>query len=101
MRSAIVRSLPVLLFLVAACSSKAGGGGGESEPADSGPAAGADAGRDAATPGAPSVAISEIMYNPVLEDTEDESHEFVELYNTTGAAVSLAGWKLTSAKGLV
>jgi hypothetical protein len=56
----------------------------------------AGCGGDAGTAGAPTgpVVISEIMYHPVLEDAATEDHEFVELYNRSGAPVALAGWKL-------
>ncbi len=47
---------------------------------------------------APSVAISEIMYHPVLEnDIENddvENHEFVEIHNPGQAPVDLSGWTL-------
>ena len=49
------------------------------------------------TPGGPNarwrpgtVVINEIMYSPISGDDDDE---YVELYNTTGQAVSLAGWR--------
>jgi hypothetical protein len=45
-------------------------------------------------PRAPAVAISEIMYHPVLENDREEGHEFIELHNPASQAVSLAGWKL-------
>lgn len=38
--------------------------------------------------------ISEILYHPVLEDSYEELHEFVEIHNPTDAAVSLAGYTL-------
>jgi hypothetical protein len=38
--------------------------------------------------------ISEILYHPVLEDSYEELHEFVEIHNPTAAAVSLAGYTL-------
>ena len=37
------------------------------------------------------VVINEIMYDPISGDNDDE---YVELYNWTGAAVNLAGWRL-------
>ncbi len=40
------------------------------------------------------VVISEIMYHPVNEDTDVDEHEFVELHNRSGKAVSLADWSL-------
>jgi hypothetical protein len=46
------------------------------------------------SPGAPKVAISEIMYAPVLDEGPVERHEFIELYNTTAADIPVAGWKL-------
>jgi hypothetical protein len=42
----------------------------------------------------PLVAISEIMYHPVGEQTAQDLHEFVELHNPGRTAVSLAGWRL-------
>src|SRR5262245_18122822 len=42
----------------------------------------------------PPVAISEIMYHPIREDAAEDDHEFIELFNTTDADVSLAGWQL-------
>ncbi len=42
----------------------------------------------------PGVAISEIMYHPVLENDARERHEFVELHNPASVARSLHGWKL-------
>ncbi|HEX7863108.1 MAG TPA: lamin tail domain-containing protein [Verrucomicrobiae bacterium] len=38
------------------------------------------------------VVVNEIMYSPISGDDDDE---FVELHNTTGQAISLAGWKFT------
>lgn len=40
------------------------------------------------------VVVSEIMYNPVGEESYDDRHEFFELHNTTNAAISLAGWSV-------
>ena len=40
------------------------------------------------------VVISEIMYHPVLANSDDNNHEFVELHNAGSETVSLAGWKL-------
>ena len=45
-------------------------------------------------PQSPAVAISEIMYHPVLENDAEEGHEFIELHNPAVVGVSLAGWKL-------
>jgi hypothetical protein len=42
----------------------------------------------------PGVAISEIMYHPVLENDAHERHEFVELHNPASIPRSLSGWKL-------
>ncbi|MCL4179863.1 MAG: lamin tail domain-containing protein [Verrucomicrobia bacterium] len=57
----------------------------------------------AKTPNAPNakpltrqIVINEIMYNPISEDDDDE---FVELHNTGGTAVSLAGWRLSDGIG--
>lgn len=38
--------------------------------------------------------ISEILYHPVLEDSYEETHEFIEIHNPTDASVSLAGYAL-------
>jgi hypothetical protein len=54
---------------------------------------GADGGADVA-PAEPGVAISEIMYHPVLENDAHERHEFVELHNPASSPRSLSGWKL-------
>ncbi len=40
------------------------------------------------------VAISEIMYHPVLENAPQDDHEFVELHNRARRSLSLAGWRL-------
>jgi hypothetical protein len=71
-------------------------GGG---PAPDGGVAATD-GRPAAPPPAPGiasprVAISEIMYHPVLAHAEDNDHEFVEIHNPGAQPVALDGWKLT------
>lgn len=42
---------------------------------------------------APAVVISELLYDPV---SLDEQEQFVELYNRTSGAVSLNGWRFTS-----
>jgi len=39
------------------------------------------------------IVLSEIMYDPSL-DPDDESLEFVELYNRSGQAIDLGGWSL-------
>jgi CotH kinase protein/Lamin Tail Domain len=44
--------------------------------------------------GAPRIAISEIMYNPVLSNDDDNNHEFVELFNPGAEPVALAGWRI-------
>lgn len=43
------------------------------------------------------IIITEIMYNP---HGADEGQEWVEVYNPTAAAVSLAGWRLENQNGL-
>jgi len=54
---------------------------------------------------APGVVLSELHYHPVEEaaftseglpvlDLSEDIHEFIELHNTSGASVSLAGWRL-------
>src|SRR5262245_44900571 len=40
------------------------------------------------------IAISEIMYHPVLENAADDNHEFVEIFNPTESSLGLGGWKL-------
>jgi len=40
------------------------------------------------------VAISEVMYHPVLEESFEDHHEFVELHNHGTAAVDLGGFAL-------
>jgi hypothetical protein len=40
------------------------------------------------------IVISEVMYHPVMENALEEGHEFVEIFNRSGADVSLAGWKM-------
>ena len=42
----------------------------------------------------PQVLLSEIMYHPVLEESFDDEHEFVEIYNTHSEPVDLTGWRL-------
>lgn len=39
------------------------------------------------------VVISELLYNPISGDDDDE---YVELYNRSGAALDLSGWRFTS-----
>ncbi len=45
--------------------------------------------------GAPRIAISEIMYNPVLSNADSNDHEFLELHNAGTAGIDLGGWKLS------
>src|SRR5262245_1325092 len=40
------------------------------------------------------VVISEIMYHPVLENSDTDTHEFVEIFNRSEVPVALAGWQL-------
>jgi hypothetical protein len=42
----------------------------------------------------PRVAISEIMYHPVLANPDDNDHEFLELFNPGTAPVAIGNWKL-------
>ena len=39
------------------------------------------------------IVINEIMFNPISADSDDE---YVELYNRSGSAVDLSGWKFTA-----
>jgi hypothetical protein len=82
----------VSLALLGAC------GDGDAPPGagDGGPDRDAlgDAGLEAGESGSPRVAFSEIMYHPVGSNTDDNNHEFVEIYNPGAAAVDLSGWKL-------
>ena len=40
------------------------------------------------------IAISELMYHPVLEQSFDDHHEFIELHNHGDVAVDLGGFTL-------
>jgi hypothetical protein len=62
--------------------------------------AGADGARPEppSTPSMPLVAISEIMYHPVLENDAQDNHEFIELHNPSGTEASLKDWKLILGK---
>src|SRR5262245_10237852 len=78
----------------AAANGGAGGGGtGQLGDAGSTPVVSGSP-VEAPAPETGAVVISEIMYHPVLENAAEDNHEFVELYNRSPAAVSLAGWKL-------
>jgi hypothetical protein len=48
-------------------------------------------------PARPRIFISEIMYHPVLEQSLEDDHEFIELHNADAAPVSTAGWRLVGA----
>jgi spore coat protein CotH len=69
------------LLLSASCRPRVGDVIGETIPAPD-------------EPEQPGVAISEIMYHPVLENDAHERHEFVELHNPASSPRSLSGWKL-------
>jgi hypothetical protein len=71
------------LGLLWACAGVAGGGGG----AGGGEVAGA---------GRPKIAITEIMYDPKSQESDDQQTEWVELQNFGDEAVSLKGFQLTS-----
>lgn len=43
------------------------------------------------------VVINEIMYHPPGDSLADPGTEYVELYNTSGTAVDLSGWRLNRA----
>lgn len=47
-------------------------------------------------PATTTVVISEIMYHAVKEDSDDELHEFVEIFNRSAKVVSLEKWRLES-----
>ena len=47
-------------------------------------------------PRLPPVVINEIMYHPISEDDNDE---YIELYNRSGGAVNIGGWKLQGGIG--
>ncbi len=92
-------AIPLLLFATAACEDGGAGelldaGGGEDGP---GVEVGVEAGGGdtPVTPlPSPRVAFSEIMYNPVLSNDDDNDHEFIELHNPGDQPVDLTGWRL-------
>ena len=43
----------------------------------------------------PGLCITELMYHPVLEDSFEDQHEFIEIHNPTDAPVELEGWRFT------
>ena len=45
-------------------------------------------------PARPRVYISEVMYHPVLEESLEDEHEFVEIHSEETSPVDLSGWKL-------
>ncbi len=45
----------------------------------------------------PDIVINEIMYKPATALGPDSDYEYLELYNNSGFAVDLAGWKLATA----
>jgi spore coat protein CotH len=71
----------LLVPWLACMGAPSGGTGGSSVP-------------DPPAPARPAVAISEIMYHPVLENDLVEAHEFIELHNAAEFGADLAGWKL-------
>jgi hypothetical protein len=75
---------------VDAASNEDGGGG----PAVQDPDGGAGAEGDVPPLASPRIAFSEIMYHPVLANADDNDHEFIELHNAGGTAVSLEGWQI-------
>ncbi len=44
------------------------------------------------------VVLSELMYHPAGEDTEEDLYEFIEIYNRGTEPVSIAGWKIAGKK---
>ncbi len=63
-------------------------------------AAGGNKGLDVGSPipaaAGPSIIITEIMYNPA---SKEDNWEWVEIYNTTGAAIDIAGWVIDDING--
>lgn len=53
-------------------------------------------GADNARPRLPEVVINEIMYNPV---SGNQDEEYIELFNRSGSAVNLRGWRLEGGAG--
>ena len=45
-------------------------------------------------PSKPNVRVSEVMYHPVLEESIEDDHEFVEIFNAGAEPVPLEGWRL-------
>ncbi|MBN2197269.1 MAG: CotH kinase family protein [Polyangiaceae bacterium] len=41
------------------------------------------------------ICLTEIMYHPVLEESFEDDHEFIEIHNPTTAEVGLQGYRLT------
>ncbi len=71
------------------------GRGGMAMGGSGGMAMGGSGGMIAQPPaGTPRIAITEIMYHPVLENDAQDNHEFIELFNTGDSAVALKDWKL-------
>ena len=50
-------------------------------------------------PRMPRVVISEVMYKPVKEEGEDDSHEYFELFNADSKAINIYNWRMVSARG--
>ena len=63
-------------------------------------AAGNDQSSDTSPASYPSIVVNELLPNPASPQT-DGSDEFVELYNPTGADVSLTGWSLRDGGGKI
>ncbi len=48
------------------------------------------------SPDRPPVFLSEIMYHPVLEESLEQEHEYLEIHNAGNVAVPLAGWRIAA-----
>lgn len=79
-----------MLLGMPGCTGTIGAGGDTGDTTDAAPPGNPDAGPPAPTP----LRISEIMYNPVLEEDFEDWHEFVEIHNPHDQPVPLDGWSL-------
>jgi hypothetical protein len=51
----------------------------------------------ATAPTHPRIVVSEIMYHPVLEQSLEDEHEFIEIWNGEATSQSIAGWRIAGA----